>query len=103
MGEHYILKGHEAVPTDLMTWARWFEKGDRIVAKDTVGEVRVSTVFLGLDHSFGTGPLLLFETMIFGGPLDGDMDRYTTWEQAEAGHAAMLAKVKHSPNTGEGK
>ena len=41
-------------------------------------EVDVSSlkpVFLGLDHSFGSGPPLLFETMIFP---TGDNDEYQT-------------------------
>jgi hypothetical protein len=35
----------------------------------------------------------LFETMVFGGPLNGEMDRYATWDEAEAGHKAMLDAV----------
>jgi len=60
-------------------------------------------VFLGLNHSFGEGPPLLFETMVFGGALDQEQARYTTWEQAEAGHKQMLARVSaaYSANKGE--
>lgn len=66
---------------------------DRRVGDDTVaGDVRVSTVFLGLDHQFDDdGPPLLFETMIFGGKHDGYQERYSTWEEAEAGHKIALA------------
>jgi hypothetical protein len=92
--EHYILKGHKAVPADLMTWARWLETTSRRVAETKVGAARVSTVFLGLDHSFGDGPPLLFETMVFGGPLDDEMERYTTWDEAEQGHARMVERVR---------
>lgn len=53
----------------------------------------VSTVFLGLDHSWSGPPPLLFETMVFGGTLDQEQVRYSTWDEAEAGHAAMVAKV----------
>jgi len=95
MGDYYILDGHKAVPTDLLTWAKYIEtrREGRHVADEKVGDVRISTVFLGLDHAFGGGPPLLFETMVFGGEHDQEMDRYTTWEQAEAGHKAMVAKV----------
>lgn len=69
----------------------WFEKADRRVALDSRGAIRVSTVFLGLDHNhFGSGPPLLFETLVQGGPNDGDMMRYSTWDEAIAGHARML-------------
>lgn len=89
MSDHYILEGKKAVPCDLMTWARQFETVDRHVAQSGErgkGKVYVSTVFLGLDHSFGDGPPLLFETMIFGGEHDQYQDRCTTWEQAEEMH-----------------
>ena len=94
MSDHYILRGHEAIPADAMEWAIWFEKADRRVAHDEIGEAHVSTVFLGLDHNFFGGPPLIFETMVFGGPLDQEQDRYSTWDQAEAGHAAMVERVK---------
>ena len=97
MGEKYVLEGHKVIKEDdLMTWARRFRKAERRVAKDRIGDVEVSTVFLGLDHSFGSGPPLLFETMVFGGPLDEEMDRYTTWDEAEAGHKAMVKRVQES-------
>lgn len=96
MSEHYILEGKKAVPCDLMTWAKAFEKSDRTVAKSEKGGVKVSTVFLGLDHQYGEGPPLIFETMIFGGEHDQYQDRHSTWEQAEAGHleACKLAGIE---------
>ena len=94
MNDKFILDGHKAVRVDLMTWAKWYEKADRKVAKDTVGESRISTVFLGMNHQWGKGPPLLFETMVFDGPLDGEQERCSTWEQAEAQHAAIVEKVK---------
>jgi hypothetical protein len=49
-----------------MRWATWFEAADRHVRDSFQGDVRVSTVFLGLDHSV-YGPPQLFETMVFVG------------------------------------
>lgn len=58
-------------------------------------DVEVSTVWLGLDHSFGLGgPPLIFETLVFGGPMDGEMDRYPTLDAAQAGHDQMVAAVR---------
>jgi hypothetical protein len=95
MSEHYILEGHKAVPTDLMTWAKAFESPDRKVAKTAIGDYSVSTVFLGLNHQYGEGPPLLFETMVFGeGPLAYEQTRCTTWEEAEAMHEAMCELVR---------
>jgi len=94
---HFILEGHEVKPVDLMTWARWLDSNvhNRTVAKTHVSnEVLVSTVFLGLDHNWSDeGPPLIFETLVFGGPHDGEEERYSTWAEAEAGHALMVVHV----------
>lgn len=91
---HYILADKKVVPCDLMTWVRWMETGDRIVAADVIGGILVSTVFLGIDHSFGNGPPLLFETMLFDGPTDNELMRCSTYEQAEAQHRAAVDAVR---------
>lgn len=84
---NYILDDKTPIECpDIIEWGKWFEKAERHVAKTEAGDVKVSTVFLGLDHSFGEGPPLLFETMIFGGDHDEEMWRYSTWDEAEQGH-----------------
>jgi hypothetical protein len=95
--DHWIL-GDDGEPqsVDLLTWAHWFEAHPeaRIVRRDTVApEIEVSTVFLGLNHAFTGGPPVLWETMVFGGPLDCEMERYTSKEDAVAGHQAMCDRV----------
>lgn len=96
MGGYYVLDGHEAVPcADVLEWGRAFgDTEKRRVAATEIGDIHVSTVFLGLDHSFGEGPPMIFETMIFGGDHDEDQWRYSTWEEAEKGHAAAVALVE---------
>lgn len=95
---NYILNGYEPVAEpDTLMWARWFEENhDAKRVAETVLENgnRVSTVFLGIDHQFGDGPPLLFETMVFpsDSSADEDCERYTTWADAEKGHAAMVEK-----------
>ncbi len=69
-------------------------KRERHVGHDTIGASRISTVFLVLDHGWGEGLPVLFETMVFGGPLDRELDRYCTWDEAVAGHASMIERVK---------
>lgn len=92
---HYILDDkHNAVAVSLLEWAKWFETASRRVKETNVGDIRISTVFLGLDHSFGEGKPLLFETMIFGGEHNQDMDRYSTWQEAEDGHERFVNKVR---------
>jgi hypothetical protein len=58
--------------------------------------VTVSTVWLGLDHNWWPDRApLIFETMIFGGKLDLECWRYSTEEQALAGHADAV-KLLHA-------
>lgn len=54
-------------------------------------ECEVSTVWIGTDVSFGEGPPLIFETMIFGGPLDEQQWRWPNEEAALAGHDQVVA------------
>lgn len=54
----------------------------------------MSTVFLGIDHAFGDGPPLLYETLVFCGALDDEMERSSTREDAIAGHHAMVERVR---------
>jgi hypothetical protein len=89
------LVGREVVPCSHdEALPQWSNKFDRRVALDEFDGVRVSTVFLVLNHSFGDGPPLWFETMVFGGADDQYCDRYSTWEAAENGHRAIVAKLK---------
>ncbi len=78
-------------PTDMD-----FKRSNRIVGRDEFDEQAVSTVFLALDHNFGDGPPLLFETMVFGGKYDQWMDRYHTYEEALAGHNRVIDRIKNN-------
>jgi hypothetical protein len=95
----YIINstGNVELCPDLRRWGEWMAGHDkeRHLAKDVQGQVRVSTVFLGLDHGFGTevSDPVLWETMVFNGVHDGDQDRYTTKEKALAGHKKMVEKA----------
>ena len=95
MSGQYILDRQTPVPcNELMKWGAWLQNSKRLVGGKTKRGVRVSTVFLGLDHQYGEGDPLLFETMIFGGELDKDCVRYSTMNQAREGHrvAVKLAR-----------
>ena len=102
--DKYILKNKKAVEChDLMEWAEWFETADKVVKRESIGGYQISTIFLGLDHGWTkTGPPILFETMVFKRGNDGkidyselDMERYSTWEEAEKGHKKMVKKFKN--------
>jgi len=73
----------------------------RVVAKDWVGDVEVSTVFLSINHQFSPeGPPVLWETMVFGGPDDMDCRRYASFHEAKEGHLDVLAQVRVSASEG---
>lgn len=100
----YRLIGRLAVPCGdgplgLIEWAQ--AGGVRRVALTEVGPLEVSTVFLGIDHNHGVGPsgdAILFETMIFGGDLEGGpldyQTRCATWDEAERQHAEAVAHAR---------
>jgi hypothetical protein len=101
MGGRYILNGTEPVEEpDLEKWAEWIgnsgAKGRRVARTRFQSGAWVSTVFLGLDHSFGRGRPLLFETMAFSAP-DNYRDlicrRYPTWADAERGHYEVVREL----------
>jgi len=100
MSYMYVLEGQTPVPTDnAVEWGKWFKAADRHVGLDRLSEdIVVSTVFLGMDHSFGGCPPLLFETMIFGIEEDELLKdyqvRYCTWDEAVAGHALAVKFAK---------
>lgn len=85
-------------PIDLWAWVALMEANmDRHVADDQVGLVRVSTVWLGLNHNFtGEGPPLIFETMVFGGVHDEDQWRYPSGAAALAGHDQVVTMVRQA-------
>ncbi len=108
-GMYYKRDGTE------ITFDEWtaymYETGDqdawqklKRIAETTVGDWWISTVYLGMNHAIGGGPPLIFETMIFpteAAVQDTDesrwgerwQDRYSTEEQAIAGHAATVEAV----------
>src|SRR5688500_10925875 len=111
MSDKYILgpDGKTPVPCDdLLKWAEQVENRHRTIRNrgkdpykvahtEITDEVCVSTVFLGLDHSFrSVGRPILFETMVFGGDKGGEMELCSTWEEAEKQHRQMVEQVKKS-------
>lgn len=97
MGDNYVLV--DGVPVEepnVHRWARWFEeKRGESHLDDYVGKVRISTVFLGVDYRFmDNGPPILWETMVFGGKLDGHTERYSDMGGAYLTHYIMIEKVR---------
>jgi hypothetical protein len=97
--QHYLLdQYHIARPCSMVEWGDKYvtigNKDANRVAEDTVGDYWVSTVFLGLDHSWGRGDPVLFETMVFVEGESADMKRYCTWAEAMAGHERIRSMLE---------
>ena len=83
-------------PIGPMEWATVYEDRAACVVQQTdVGDYWISTVWLGLDHSFMGGPPLIFETMIkHDDEWTEYQERYSTRAEAEEGHRRAVALVK---------
>jgi hypothetical protein len=101
----YILTENGPVLASTNEWSRWRETKpeESRIDRTEVGDVEVSTVFLGLDHGWGEGPPVLFETMTFGGDEDTNecQWRYTTRAAAQAGHDAIVAALQAGTPLGD--
>jgi hypothetical protein len=69
---------------------------NKIVKQETIGNTKISTVFLGQDIGNDSGAPILFETMCFGDKLDGDQWRYQTFDEALKGHQKVREMVTDS-------
>lgn len=96
MSRYYDREGKPIEET--LAWAAKIEDKKYFrVAETTLTDGKwISTVWLGLDHNYmHDGPPLIFETMVF--PSEGDFgeldcERYSTEQEALAGHAALVEK-----------
>lgn len=99
--DKYVLLDHTPIAVrNIMVWGMWRQHNhDTHVAMARIHGLYISTVFLALNHGWGNGEPVLFETMIFDEiehhpDLDNYQDRYTTWEEAETGHLSAIAMVQ---------
>ncbi len=94
MSRYYKLVDKEVIPIDI-TDTRMSDclKNNRILKTRLDDGRLVSTVFLSLDHNFGEGGPLVFETMVFCDSYsEEEVDRYSTYDEAVEGHWKMVRK-----------
>ncbi len=103
----YVLEADGRTPRpepDQRAWKRQRDElmgcDGHVVAKDVVGEVVVSTVFLFTDMGAEELPVL-WETGLFKHAGEGRLgkfievvDRYGSWEAAKAGHHQLVAGLR---------
>jgi hypothetical protein len=85
----YRLDGRRVEPIEAAEWLAWCEAtngGKEYLLGSGSAELSVDTIFLGIDRQLRDGPPLLFETIILGGPCDGQAWFSATYEDAERRH-----------------
>jgi hypothetical protein len=102
----YILDPSTNTPVpcrDIFRWAEWYATTDRTVLKtfltSLLGEIEVSTVFLGIDANPFSPIPFLWETMVFG-PTDSNYTvvcRYTSVQAAVEGHELTVEGIRTNP------
>jgi hypothetical protein len=86
----FVLDGQTPVQVaNASDWLAWRQRNaDKLqVARIKTRGALVSTLFIGFHDA-------VFETMVFGGPLDKKMLRAKTWDEALENHKAMVATVR---------
>jgi len=84
---------YNVVPCSMEEWTVYFEGKHRLLKNTTIKDVVISTIFLGINTSGNKKPFL-FESMVFGDS-DGDyIEKYTSYDEAIAGHNALVSKMK---------
>ena len=92
----YILdENNKPIRSTSIDYSKWLEDNPKrkAVKQEHIGDIFISTVFLGLDHAWNSDVPVLWETMIFGGEHDQYQDRYTSYEDALEGHKKALNLV----------
>lgn len=66
-------------PIELLEWAMLFEDPEqRYVAQETIGQYKVSTLWMGLNFNWGEEPVGIFETMVFC--IAGEPDKWDYYQ-----------------------
>ena len=106
-GLYFKIVNGKVKPATMLEWAA--QLGDieaRAVDRTAISEeVCVSTVFLGIDHGFGSDKPILFETMIFGGEYNDRQWRYASYGEAKRGHWQIVEclRKEEEPTTDQGE
>lgn len=108
--DHYILDENDcprlATFEQYHAWQRSLPEDIKTslgfkLARTEENDVLVSTVYLGLDHAFDSGPPMLWETMVFcAGEENNYCERAATRKQALENHEKYVRKYiqKIEPN-----
>jgi len=86
---YFILDadGRTPIPCQYWEWVHFFENENRLLAEDRIGPYLISTYFVGMNERILPGrPPLIFESTLFINDTSFCEAKYSTYEQAMAGH-----------------
>ena len=91
-------ENNNVVPSSLIEWSEFLEGKEpsynRYIGDDTIGEMRISTVFIGIYLEIGlNNKPLTFETMVFKNGRSIYIEEYSTYKEAEEGHKGVVQWV----------
>lgn len=94
----YKLAGQEPIRCSLTEYAQNMQsEANRVIKQDTIHNLLVSTIFTGIDHSFGLGEKKLFETIIFGTEENIHPKwQYATWSEAIENHQQLVRIIREN-------
>ena len=93
----FILEDHAPTPaTNVDVWLQWMVRANRRLKQDQLPNgLWVSTVFLGYDPDRRhEGPPRVFETVALRGAAPLAVQRYATWDAADAGHRQLVQRMR---------
>lgn len=75
-------------------WREWMKLNDRKVKRDHIGDITVSTIFLGMDYDIMSETPMLFETRTFGRNITSCIFmQYSYWDEAVDGHEKAVKEI----------
>ncbi len=93
----YKLVNQEPVPCSLEEYAKSMQiESNRIIKQTQIKDLFVSTIFTGIDYSFGLAEKKLFETIVFG--LDEEIHpkwQNATWNEAIEKHHEIIKMIEN--------
>jgi len=102
--KRYVLSKDGETPIESTNDDEWglfmWDVSNRRVALETINGITISTIFLGIDHSYFGGSPILWETMVFDEKMINQKEDRCSGnrEQAEAMHIKMVEFVRQSFN-----
>ena len=66
----------------------------KIIKQELAVNYFISTVWLGINHAFRSAKPIIFETMVFDSYDEIYCKRYSTLEEAKAGHDSVVEDLK---------